>query len=138
VSVLPANPSTAWLTANAATGAGSNQVTMLASGGNLSPGVYNATLLIQATNTVPEFVEVPVVFLVGTTTGIAINGLSNGASFQTVSAPGMILSVFGSQLASGTQVASSLPLPVSLAGASATVNGVAAPFYYASPSQLNI
>jgi uncharacterized protein (TIGR03437 family) len=50
----------------------------------------------------------------------------------------MLLSVFGSQLASGTQVVGSFPLPVSLAGASATVNGVAAPFYYASPSQLNI
>ena len=138
VSVIPANRSTAWLTANAATGTGSNQVMMLASSGGLTPGVYNATLLIQATNAVPQFVEVPVVFLVGTTTGIAINGLSNGASFQTVYAPGMILSVFGSQLASSTQVVSSLPLPVSLAGASATVNGVAAPFYYASPSQLNI
>jgi uncharacterized protein (TIGR03437 family) len=138
VSVIPANQSTDWLTANAVTGAGSNQVTMLASSGGLSPGVYNATLLIQATNSVPQIVEVPVMFLVGATAGIAIDGLSNGASFQPVFAPGMILSVFGSQLASSPQVASSLPLPASLAGASATVNGVAAPFYYASSSQLNI
>jgi hypothetical protein len=60
VSVIPANRSTAWLTANAATGAGSYQVMMLASSGGLTPGVYNTTLLIQATNAVPQFVEVPV------------------------------------------------------------------------------
>jgi uncharacterized protein (TIGR03437 family) len=138
VSVIPANRSTAWLTANAVTGTGSNQVMISASSGGLTAGVYNATLLIQAANAVPQFVEVPVMFLVGTTTGIAIDGLTNGASFQIVYAPGMILSVFGSQLASSTQVVTSLPLPASLTGVSATVNGVPAPFYYASASQLNI
>jgi uncharacterized protein (TIGR03437 family) len=137
-SVIPANRSTAWLTAKVASGTGSNQVMMAASAVGLAPGVYNATLLIQAANAVPQFVEVPVIFLVGNTAGTVINGLSNGASFQTAYAPGMILSVFGSQLASGTQAANGLPLPASLAEASATVNGVAAPFYYASPSQLNI
>jgi uncharacterized protein (TIGR03437 family) len=134
VSVIQSYRSAAWLTVSTT----SNQVTMLASSAGLSPGVYNATLLIQAANAVPQFVEVPVVFLVGASGGMAINGLSNGASFQTVYAPGMILSVFGSQLAASTQVVSSLPLPVSAGGASATVNGVAAPFYYASPGQLNI
>ena len=134
VSVIQSYRSAAWLTVSTT----SNQVTMLASSSGLSPGVYNATLLIQAANAVPQFVEVPVVFLVGASGGMAINGLSNGASFQTVYAPGMILSVFGSQLAASTQVVSSLPLPVSAGGASATVNGVAAPFYYASPGQLNI
>jgi uncharacterized protein (TIGR03437 family) len=136
-SVVPANRSTTWLTAKTVTGA-SPQVMLQASAAGLAPGVYNATLLIQAANSVPQFIEVPVVFLVGASTGIAINGLSNGASFQTAYAPGMILSVFGSQLASSTQVAGSLPLPVTLAGVSATVNGIAAPLYYASPSQLNI
>jgi uncharacterized protein (TIGR03437 family) len=109
-----------------------------ASAAGLTPGVYNATLLIQAANSVPQFIEAPVVFLVGASTGIGITGLGNGASFQTAYAPGMILSAFGSQLASSAQVVSSLPLPVTLAGVSATVNGIAAPFYYASPSQLNI
>lgn len=48
------------------------------------------------------------------------------------------MSVFGSLLAEFTEQASGLPLPLSLGGASATVNGVSAPFYYASPGQLNI
>jgi len=50
----------------------------------------------------------------------------------------MILSVFGSQLSQGVQAVSNLPLPVTVTGVSATINGVPAPFYYSSPSQLNI
>lgn len=137
VSVLPTNQSTAWLKAAAVTST-SSQVTLQASAANLSPGVYNATLLIQAADAVPQFVEVPVVFLVGESNGIAIDHLGNGASFQRAYAPGMILSVFGSQLSQGVQAVSNLPLPVTVTGVSATVNGVPAPFYYVSPSQLNI
>jgi uncharacterized protein (TIGR03437 family) len=50
----------------------------------------------------------------------------------------MIMSVFGSNLATGTQAASSLPLPATLQGASATVNGIAAPLYFVSPGQINL
>ena len=137
VSVLPANQSTAWLKAAAATST-SSQVTLQASAANLSPGVYNATLLIQAGDAVPQFVEARVVFLVGASNGIAIDHIGNGASFQPAYAPGMILSVFGSQLSQGVQAVSNLPLPVTVTGVSATINGVPAPFYYSSPSQLNI
>ena len=76
-------------------------------------------------------------------TGVAsgppvITAVLNGASFQKTFAPGMILSVFGSRLATATGSASAVPLPNQLAGASATINGIAAPLYYASPSQLNL
>ena len=67
-----------------------------------------------------------------------ISGMTNGASFGQAYAPGMLLSVFGSQLSTGTAVASSIPLPLSLSGVSASVNGVAAPLYYVSPSQINL
>src|SRR5579871_943494 len=67
-----------------------------------------------------------------------ISGVSNGASFKQAFAPGMILSVFGSQLAPSTESASSVPLPISMAGVAATVNGVAAPIFFVSPGQLNI
>ena len=50
----------------------------------------------------------------------------------------MLASVFGSNLASLTLSASSLPLPTSLGGVSATVNGVSAPLYYVSPTQINL
>jgi uncharacterized protein (TIGR03437 family) len=70
-------------------------------------------------------------------TVVSYGGLANGASFQTAFAPGMVASAFGSNLAAGIDVAAALPLPVTLAGTRLTVNGVAAPFYFASPHQLN-
>lgn len=68
----------------------------------------------------------------------AIAGVANGASFQQTFAPGGILSVFGSQLSPSTQSASSVPLPLSMSGVEVLVNGVVAPLYYVSSTQLNI
>ena len=70
----------------------------------------------------------------------AIQGLSDSASYQQRYSPGMIMSVWGASLApSGTaESAANVPLPVTMAGVAATVNGVAAPLYYVSPTQLNI
>jgi uncharacterized protein (TIGR03437 family) len=68
----------------------------------------------------------------------SIAGVANGASFTQAVSPGAILSVFGSQLAPSAASASSVPLPISMAGVAATVNGVAAPLYYVSAGQLNI
>jgi uncharacterized protein (TIGR03437 family) len=52
----------------------------------------------------------------------------------------MIMSVFGAalSLAGTAESAGSVPLPVTMAGVAATVNGVEAPLYYVSPTQLNI
>jgi len=68
----------------------------------------------------------------------SIAGMANGASFLKAYAPGMLLSVFGSQLSLFTASAATVPLPVSLAGVSATVNGVVAPLYYVSAGQVNL
>jgi uncharacterized protein (TIGR03437 family) len=68
----------------------------------------------------------------------SIGALTNGASFRQSFAPGMILTVFGSGLAPSTWSAGSTPLPDQLAGVSVTIDGLAAPLYYASPGQLNI
>ena len=67
-----------------------------------------------------------------------IEAAVNGASFQYGYAPGEILSVFGTNLANGTQTAGSIPLPPTLAGVSASINGVQAPLYYVSPKQVNL
>jgi uncharacterized protein (TIGR03437 family) len=72
------------------------------------------------------------------TTAPVINELVNSASSAAVFAPGMVLTVYGLRLAPSVQAASSLPLPDSIAGVSATVNGVAAPLLYVSPEQLNV
>jgi uncharacterized protein (TIGR03437 family) len=66
-------------------------------------------------------------------------GVVNAASFAVggVLAPGSIASVFGTSLASSTAGASTLPLPVSLGGASLTIGGIAAPLFYSSSGQIN-
>ncbi len=49
------------------------------------------------------------------------------------------MSIFGSQLASAApQSAAAVPLPISMSGVAVLVNGVPAPLYYASPTQLNV
>ncbi|HMC61066.1 MAG TPA: Ig-like domain repeat protein, partial [Candidatus Solibacter sp.] len=54
----------------------------------------------------------------------AITGLANGASFRQTYAPGMILTIFGSNLADATWIASSVPLPVQVSGVSVTIGAV--------------
>jgi uncharacterized protein (TIGR03437 family) len=70
-----------------------------------------------------------------------INSALNGASFSTTGpgvTPGSIVSLFGERLAASTAQAAATPLPTTLAGASVTVAGRAAPIFYASPAQVNI
>jgi uncharacterized protein (TIGR03437 family) len=128
----------AWLTMTPANGTGGGRIALSASSAGLSRGVYTTTLSIQSAGSTPQAVNVPVTFVVGSSSTTVISGVAHGASFKTVFAPGMEMSVFGSSLAPSTQVASGVPLPLSLAGVSATVNGVSAPFYFVSPGQLNL
>ena len=138
VSVFPSNRTTSWLKVSPLAGAAAGQVTLQASGAGLANGVYRATLVLQAPGAMPQYVNVPLVFVVGISTSTSIESVANGASFVNAFAPGSLMTVFGAELAFSTAKAPRLPLPVSMAGVSATVNGVAAPLYYVSPSQLNI
>jgi uncharacterized protein (TIGR03437 family) len=67
----------------------------------------------------------------------------NGASYDGALCPGALASIFGSNLASGTGVAQSLPLPTNLLGTKALVqdpsmaNAIIAPLYFVSPGQIN-
>jgi uncharacterized protein (TIGR03437 family) len=69
---------------------------------------------------------------------LQIDGVSNAASGDTEFAPGMLVSVYGEQTALAAASAPSLPLPLTLGGTSATVNGVPAPLLYSSTQQLNV
>ena len=69
---------------------------------------------------------------------LSITGLANAASGQQVYAPGMIMTIYGSQLGTFAQSAGTLPLPNYLAGFEATINGVQAPLYYVAPNQVNL
>jgi uncharacterized protein (TIGR03437 family) len=139
-SIFPANRTTAWLSASQLSGTGSGQIQLTANGAGFEPGVYRATVVLQCINAVPQSVTVPVMFVLGgSTTGTAITGVGNAATFQNTAAPGMILTVVGTNLANGTGAPPSVsPMPFSFAGVSATVNGIAAPVVFVSPTQLNI
>jgi len=68
-------------------------------------------------------------------------GVVNAASFSPFTAGisnGEFITLFGTNLASGTVVASNVPYPTTLGGVQVMINGVAAPIYYVSPGQLAV
>ncbi len=138
ISVAPANSKSRWLTVAPMSGRGPVRVSLAASASGLSPGMYTTTLMFQSENTVPQLIALPVVLTVGASGKTVITGAQNGASFQPVFAPGMLMTVYGTQLADSTQTAKAQPLPLTLDGVSATVNGLPAPLWFVSPSQVNL
>lgn len=70
-------------------------------------------------------------------------GILNGASFTSNFSPGTLAALFGSNLATDTAQASSLPLPTDLLGTKVLVqdpslpNPIPAPLYFVSPGQIN-
>ena len=70
---------------------------------------------------------------------ISPGGAVDAASYSNQSLIyGSIVSIFGQNLATSTQSATSTPLPTSLGGTSVTVGGVPAPLFYVSPKQINL
>ncbi len=69
---------------------------------------------------------------------ISAGGVVDGASFKPGPvAPGSIVSIFGTVLASGTAQATTASLPTTLQSTQVLINGIAAPLFYVSPSQIN-
>ena len=119
--------------------AGSASASLTVSGANLAVGADSITAQYSGDGSYTNAsASVTINVSSSVSAAPAITGLSNGASFRAVYAPGMVLSVFGSGLAPSTWSAATVPLPTQLAGVSATINGTNAPLYYVSPSQLNI
>jgi len=67
------------------------------------------------------------------------NPVLNGASFaqNTPVAPGSIVAIFGTDLASATQIGVGLPLPGRILDTSVTFNGIQAPLFFVSRTQVN-
>lgn len=65
-------------------------------------------------------------------------GSFNAASYLPVVAAGSIATVLGEHLATGSAIATSDPLPATLAGSSFQVNGRSAPLFMVSPRQVNL
>jgi uncharacterized protein (TIGR03437 family) len=71
---------------------------------------------------------------------ISPNGIVNAASsapFTASLSPGELITLYGSNLAPSTQVASSAPFPNKLNGVQVLINNIAAPIYVVSPTQVS-
>jgi uncharacterized protein (TIGR03437 family) len=74
---------------------------------------------------------------------IFAGGVVNAASYRAASDPngaiaaGSIVVIFGTNLAPGARYASTFPLPTTLFNDTVTFNGVAAPLFYVSATQIN-
>ena len=74
---------------------------------------------------------------------LPLNSVVNGASFRKATesngavAPGAIVAIFGTGLASSAQMAETLPLPTVLGETSVTFSNVPAPLFFVSPTQIN-
>jgi uncharacterized protein (TIGR03437 family) len=66
-----------------------------------------------------------------------VSSVVNAATFQTGAAPGALISIFGTNLATGNAEAQVVPLPINLGGTTVYIDGMAAPLLYVSASQIN-
>ena len=75
--------------------------------------------------------------------GVFLNpqGVVNAGSFATFTAgiaPGELLTLYGSNMAAGTQVASAVPFPTTLNNVQVKINNTPAPLYYVTPTQIAV
>ncbi len=70
-------------------------------------------------------------------TAPAVTSLNHGASGSARLSPGSLFSVYGTNLATATQLTSSTPWPATMGSATVVINGIPAPLYYVSPTQIN-
>ena len=78
-----------------------------------------------------------------TGSGVYLNpaGIVNAASsapFTAGVAPGELLTLYGTNLADSTVIASEIPFPTSLGNVQVMINGMAAPIYYVAPTQVSV
>jgi uncharacterized protein (TIGR03437 family) len=137
-SIFPNNRTTAWLSASQLSGVGSGQITLTADGSGFEPGAYHATIVLQSANAIPQYVDVPVMFVLGASATTSINGVVLYGSNTVTGSPGTLFSFFGSNLANSTTANSTNPAQFALDGVSATVNGLPAPMLLVSPTVVNI
>jgi adhesin/invasin len=138
-------PGSNWLrVSGAGTTPGNVQVNVTAEG--LGEGIYAGTVTIISTTRGVGSLIVPVTLAIGCGSPPCINpaarapqilALANAGSFHASGAPGATMTIFGTNLSEATYSALSLPLPTRLGTTSVIVNGVSAPLYYVSPTQIN-
>ncbi len=131
---------TAWLSAGPLSGTGSSIISIAPSLIGVSAGTYYATLFIESTATLPQSILVPITLTIvapRTQPALSNNSVAHNASYKGALTPGALASVFGTNLAVGSDIAYRVPLPNTLGVTSARVNGRIAPLLYAGTGQVN-
>ena len=125
-----------------------SEITIHTDSSSLPPGTYDGNLSILQVDELPEAAEDPKgkaapmvvpVTLVVVVSAPSINGggVVNAASGGAIVVPGGIGSIFGLNLAAATVLAGGVPLPTELGGVRVTVNGIDAPIFFVSATQIN-
>jgi uncharacterized protein (TIGR03437 family) len=134
--VYPANQTTSWLTLSQYAGTGPAQVALTASGTGFEPGVYRAVIVLQSQNAIPQWINVPVMFVLsGDASQTTITAVVNSATNDAAASPGELMTIYGTNLANSTLRPGT---SYSSGGVSVTVNGIPAELVYVSPGQINI
>ena len=110
INKFPLNVTNNWLTISPTSGTGPAQLNLQASAAGLANGVYTATVIVTAPNSAPGYANVTVVLVVGASSTTTIASAANAASLAGSFAPGMLMTVSGSQLAPATVQAKIFPL----------------------------
>ncbi len=121
--------------------ASASSIAITATPGSLSPGYYTGSVTIASNAANNSQISVPVVYTAETQGTPVINSevVNIGNYAAGSAAPGEILTIFGDQLApagSLNQNSGLPPLATTLGTAQVLVNGVPAPLYFTSPSQV--
>ncbi len=131
-----------WLQVTPGQGTTTGTVTVTTKPTGLANGVYDGSMVFTPAEAGLNQVAVPVTLIVGCGQGgcqshPTIIAVVNGASFQPGGAPRAIMTIFGTDLSDAIYNATTSTLPTQLGPTSVMVNGVPAPLFYASPSQIN-
>ncbi len=129
-----------WLAATPANGATPLSLTVSAAAATLAAGNYQGTITLTApadSGTSNNRLVIPVALSLGLpviTPGGIVGGAAYAAGLPVT--PGSIASIFGTRLCTQT-VSASGSLTTTLGGTQVLINGVAAPLFYVSPTQIN-
>ncbi len=128
-----------WLSVSPTAGVAPSTLTVSVASASLAKGIYlgNITITALASANALNSPQSLLVALAVDAPVIGQNGIVDGAGFSSMISPGGIASLFGTNLAAGTGSATVLPLPTTLANTQVLVNGVPAPLFYVSPTQIN-
>jgi adhesin/invasin len=131
-----------WLQVTPLNGQTAGTVTVSVNPAGLSQGIYGGSVLFTPTDAAVNSVAVPVTLIVGCQQGGCtvqpdVIAAVNGASFHPGGSPGAIVTIFGNNLSDAVYAAQTYPLPTTLGPTSVTANGITAPLYYVSPTQIN-